>query len=106
MNNTASTNGVKAIRPPPSHRVCLLYFLVTVIVNLAVLASLPGNITPDFAPQCIGVSIVPIFWGAYLPFRCRSTYFSLAWCISFLAIVGAIFWLWLAAELTIMVMKY
>ena len=82
-------------RPAPSEgqQRCpiALYFIMTVVLNLAVLVMWPKVVnTAAVAEQCLAPCLVPIFWGAYLPFRCHKG--SVAWAVSGTAIVGALLW--------------
>src|SRR5512135_1448066 len=84
----------------PSGWVCLLYFSVTVLVNLSVLAMWPKFVRPAIAAQCLAFAVIPIVWGVYLPFRCRSS--AAAWSVSGSASLGALGWLYFAAEVVLL----
>jgi hypothetical protein len=83
-----------------------LYLLVTVVVNFGVLAVWPKMVTrhnTELAKECLAFCVVPVCWGAYLPFACRKSF--QAWFVSGLAILGGVFWLYVAACFAAMILK-
>ena len=75
----------------PKGWVCFLYFILTLVANLTVVMNWPYVInTTLLSWQCILFCMTPIFWGIYLPFRCRGS--LIAWCVSGLATTAALFW--------------
>jgi hypothetical protein len=97
MTPSTNVNVQQGAGRAPLGWVSLLYFSVTILVNLSVLAMMPGFIRPAYAARCIALATIPIVWGVYLPFRCR---FSATGCfVSGLAVLGAIYWLFVAVQL-------
>jgi hypothetical protein len=103
MESVATTTEERIPRGAPRLWVCLLYLLVTAVLNLSVLAMWPKIVTPAIATQCLTFCIIPIIWGVYLPFRCRRSFE--AWFVSGLAVLGAAFWGYVAVGLVVLILR-